>query len=105
MTKQAFDQIAEGLKEAIAVANGTAEPAFWHKAVEIDVKAIRNQKMMKFDAIVHKAEEGGYWAEIPAVPGCVSQGETMEELIANLREAINDRLSAPVLDDRRAEGL
>ena len=43
MTKQAFDQIAEGLKEAIAVASGAAEPAFWHKSVDIDVKAIRRQ--------------------------------------------------------------
>ncbi|MDP3898380.1 MAG: type II toxin-antitoxin system HicB family antitoxin, partial [Mesorhizobium sp.] len=38
--------------------------------------------------IVHEAEEGGYWAEVPAVPGCASQGDTMEELIANVREAI-----------------
>jgi len=60
---------------------------------------------MKFDAIVHEAEEGGYWAEVPAVPGCVSQGETMEELIANLREAISGCLSAPVPDDGRLEGL
>jgi len=62
-------------------------------------------KVMKFDAIVHEAEEGGYWAEVPSVPGCVSQGETMDELIANLREAINGCLSAPVPDERRAEGL
>jgi predicted RNase H-like HicB family nuclease len=60
---------------------------------------------MKFVAIVHEAEEGGYWAEVPAVPGCVSQGETMEELIVNLREAISGCLSAPVPDDRRSEGL
>jgi putative transcriptional regulator len=43
MTSRAFDQIAAGLKEAIAVASGTAEPAFWHKTVDIDVKAIRKQ--------------------------------------------------------------
>jgi predicted RNase H-like HicB family nuclease len=43
---------------------------------------------MTFRAIVHKAEEGGYWAHVPAIPGCATQGETLEELQANLREAI-----------------
>jgi predicted RNase H-like HicB family nuclease len=38
--------------------------------------------------VVHEAEEGGFWAEVPALPGCVSQGETMDELLANVREAI-----------------
>ncbi len=45
-------------------------------------------------AIVHQAEEGGFWAEAPALPGCVTQGETMEELDANLREAIEAWLEA-----------
>jgi predicted RNase H-like HicB family nuclease len=48
---------------------------------------------MKLKAIVHDAEEGGFWAEVPAIPGCVSQGETMEELLANLREAIEGCLA------------
>lgn len=43
---------------------------------------------MNIKIIVHKAEEGGYWAEVPALPGCVSQGETMEEIQNNIREAI-----------------
>jgi predicted RNase H-like HicB family nuclease len=43
---------------------------------------------MKIKAIVHEAEEGGFWAEVPAVPGCATQGETIGELLANLREAI-----------------
>lgn len=47
------------------------------------------------EAIVHEAEEGGYWAEVPTLPGCATQGETMEELMANLREAIEGCLSAP----------
>ncbi|HEX4120294.1 MAG TPA: type II toxin-antitoxin system HicB family antitoxin [Verrucomicrobiae bacterium] len=38
-------------------------------------------------AIIHKEEEGGYWAEVPSLPGCYSQGETIDELLANLREA------------------
>jgi predicted RNase H-like HicB family nuclease len=49
---------------------------------------------MKLKVIVHKAEEGGYWAEVPALAGCVSQGETMEELTANIHEAIEGWLSA-----------
>ena len=38
--------------------------------------------------IGQRAEEGGFWAEVPALPGCVSQGEMRDELMANLREAI-----------------
>ena len=50
---------------------------------------------MKIKAIVHEAEEGGYWAEVPAIPGCASEGETMEELLNNLQEAIEGCLAAP----------
>jgi predicted RNase H-like HicB family nuclease len=44
--------------------------------------------------VVHEAAEGGFWAEVPALPGCVSQGETMQELEANIREAIEAWLLA-----------
>ena len=43
---------------------------------------------MKIKAIVHQAEEGGYWAEVPALPGCITEGDTMEELESNLKDAI-----------------
>ena len=43
---------------------------------------------MVFKAIVHDAEEGGYWAEVPALPGCFTEGETRDELLVNLKEAI-----------------
>jgi predicted RNase H-like HicB family nuclease len=43
--------------------------------------------MMKVKVIVHKAEEGGYWAEVPSLPGCFTQGETLEEVKQNLYEA------------------
>lgn len=43
---------------------------------------------MKIKAIVHQAEEGGYWAEVPALPGCITEGDTMEELENNLKDAI-----------------
>ena len=49
---------------------------------------------MKFKAIIHEAEEGGYWAEVPALPGCVTQGETKSEVEINLREAIEAWLTA-----------
>lgn len=48
---------------------------------------------MKIRIVVHEAEEGGYWAEVPALPGCASQGETINELMVNLREAIAGCLS------------
>ena len=42
---------------------------------------------MKLKILVHQAEEGGYWAEVPALPGCVTEGDTLEETLANVREA------------------
>jgi predicted RNase H-like HicB family nuclease len=51
---------------------------------------------MKLKVIIHKAEEGGYWAEVPAIPGCATQGETFEELLKNLYEAIEGCLSVDV---------
>jgi predicted RNase H-like HicB family nuclease len=43
---------------------------------------------MKLKAIIHETEEGGFWAEVPALPGCFTQGESLEELEANLTDAI-----------------
>jgi predicted RNase H-like HicB family nuclease len=51
---------------------------------------------MKLKIVVHPAEEGGYWAEVPAIPGCATQGETFEELLANLYEAIEGCLSVDI---------
>lgn len=48
---------------------------------------------MTIKAIVH--EEGdGFWAEVPGMPGCVTEGDTMEELVSNLREAIEGWIEA-----------
>ncbi|MEM8955588.1 MAG: type II toxin-antitoxin system HicB family antitoxin [Verrucomicrobiota bacterium] len=49
---------------------------------------------MTLKALIHEAEEGGYWAEVPALPGCMTQGESLEEIEANLREAIAAWLEA-----------
>jgi predicted RNase H-like HicB family nuclease len=43
--------------------------------------------------IIHKAEEGGLWAEVPDLPGCVTQAETIEVLLSNLREAVEGCLA------------
>ena len=48
---------------------------------------------MKVRVVVHEAEEGGYWAEVPAIPGCATEGDTFIELLENLREAIEGCLS------------
>jgi predicted RNase H-like HicB family nuclease len=43
---------------------------------------------MEISIIVHAAEEGGYWAEVPALPGCATQGESLQELLRNIAEAV-----------------
>lgn len=51
---------------------------------------------MKIKVIVHEAEEGGYWAEVPSIPGCATQGDSFEELLQNLYEAIEGCLSVEI---------
>lgn len=51
---------------------------------------------MKLKVIVHEAEEGGYWAEVPSIQGCVTQGETFDELLVNIYEAVEGCLSVDV---------
>ncbi len=51
---------------------------------------------MNVKAVIHKNEDGSYWAEVPALPGCATQGETIEELLANLREAIEGYLTVEI---------
>lgn len=51
---------------------------------------------MKLTVVIHQSEEGGYWAEVPSIPGCATQGETIEELIPNLYEAIEGCLSVDI---------
>jgi len=51
---------------------------------------------MKIKVVVHEAEEGGYWAEVPAIPGCATQGESFEELLKNLYEAIEGCLEVEI---------
>ncbi|BAZ32675.1 hypothetical protein NIES4074_51810 [Cylindrospermum sp. NIES-4074] len=51
---------------------------------------------MRLKIIVHQAEEGGYWAEVPSLPGCATEGDSFEELLQNLYEAIEGYLSVDI---------
>ena len=55
--------------------------------------------MTNFAVVIHEEPEGGYWAEVPALPGCYTQGDTIPELLDNVRDAI-----AGVLDVMREQG-
>ena len=54
--------------------------------------------VMQLKIVVHRAKEGGYWAEVPAITGCVSQGESFDDLLRNVREAIEGCLSVDLLE-------
>ena len=49
---------------------------------------------MEYTVLIHPAEEGGFWSEVPELPGCYSQGETIDEALSNSREAIEAHLTA-----------
>jgi predicted RNase H-like HicB family nuclease len=58
---------------------------------------------MKLKVVVHQAEEGGYWAEVPAIPGCATQGKTFQDLLKNLYEAVEGCLSVDVQEQASAD--
>ncbi len=53
---------------------------------------------MKLKVIIHDAEEGGYWAEVPSIAGCVTQGDSFDELLSNIYEAVEGCLSVDIQD-------
>ena len=53
---------------------------------------------MKLKVVVHEAAEGGYWAEVPAIPGCATQGWTFDELLSNIQEAGEGCLAVDLSD-------
>lgn len=59
---------------------------------------------MKLKVIVHAAEEGGYWAEVPAIPGCATQGETFEDLLQNIYEAVEGCLAVDLSPAQTFDG-
>ncbi len=58
-----------------------------------------NEFVGKYAVVIHQEPEGGFWAEVPALPGCYSQGETVDELMENIREAVSG-----VLEVMKANG-
>jgi predicted RNase H-like HicB family nuclease len=80
-----------------------------HAAGDSTVKAFALDFPVTLTAIIHPEESGGFWAEVPALPGCFTEGETLDEVRVNLREAAegwlkaqHDLLSATL--DREAPG-
>jgi len=53
--------------------------------------------------VIHEEPEGGYWAEVPALPGCYSQAETVDELMENVREAISGVLEVMLSQGKQPE--
>jgi predicted RNase H-like HicB family nuclease len=62
-----------------------------------------NEFVDKYAVVVHQEPEGGFWAEVPALPGCYSEGETVEELMGNIREAISGVLEVMKANGARPE--
>ncbi|NIM04116.1 MAG: type II toxin-antitoxin system HicB family antitoxin [Armatimonadetes bacterium] len=59
---------------------------------------------MDYTVIIHPAEEGGYWTEVPALQGCFSQGETIEQALANTKEAVESHIAALREDGQDVSG-
>ena len=55
---------------------------------------------MEYTVIMHPAEEGGYWTEIPVLPGCYSQGDTLEKVMENVKEAVESHVDALKQDNQ-----
>lgn len=53
---------------------------------------------MKLKTIIHEADEGGFWAEVPSIPGCATQGDTFDELLKNIYEAVEGCLCIDIQD-------
>ncbi len=59
---------------------------------------------MKLKVLIHKDADGGYWAKVPALPGCVTEADSREELMLNLREAIEGWLEVAAENDGSGQG-
>ena len=84
------------------IKNNIFQPKIWEpvpRSGDLLLPWIEVMSLMKLKAIIHDAEEGGFWAEVPALPGCVTQGESLAELKANLHEAIEGWLLAAEDDE------
>lgn len=77
--------------------NRGACDAEWSRASD-DSQSTEEETIVKLKVVIHEAEEGGYWAEVPSIPGCATQGEPFEQLLTNIYEAVEGCLSVPVRD-------
>ena len=57
------------------------------------MKKPRIEKVLKYTVVFEPSEEGGYVASVPALPGCISQGETFEEAVGMIKDAISGYLA------------
>jgi predicted RNase H-like HicB family nuclease len=57
----------------------------------------------KYAVVIHQEPDGGFWGEVPALPGCYSQGETVDDLMVNIREAISGVLEVMEKNGTRPE--
>ena len=57
------------------------------------------ERGMKLRVTIHEADEGGFWAEVLSIPGCATQGESFEELLSNLHEAVEGCLSIAAIEE------
>ena len=66
-------------------------------------EAVPDRSVERYATVIHEDPEGGSWAEVPALPGCYSQGETIDELMENVREAITGVLEVMKEQGKRPE--
>ncbi len=66
---------------------------FW-----IDTSSTIKRSVLDFEVVLEESDDGGYTVYVPQLPGCISEGETVEEALANIREAIELYLE-PIDDD------
>jgi predicted RNase H-like HicB family nuclease len=71
----------------------------------LDDAICENKAMESYAMIIHEEPEGRFWAEVPALPGCYSQGETVEELLENIREAIGGVIEVLREQGRKPEAI
>lgn len=65
------------------------------------MKKVLKKKVYQYTAIFEPQEEGGYTVTIPSLPGCISEGNTFEEALKNIKEAAS--LYLEVIQKRKEE--
>ncbi|OGK09238.1 antitoxin HicB [Candidatus Roizmanbacteria bacterium RIFCSPHIGHO2_01_FULL_35_10] len=66
------------------------------------MKKTKSKKILKYDVVFEEAEEGGYTVYVPALPGCISEGDTFEKAKKNIKDAITLYLESIEIDRKSA---